>query len=548
MDGTTQAGQSDDGPAKELIEKFGQMKAGRMMFDTIYQEIRDLIRPNAVDFKNRIHQQGASVRQRVWDDTATQALTSFAGGIHGYVTNPSARWFELSTSNSEIDRQPLVAAWLERASDAIYDSMSDSGGMFHQTYHEIFLDLGGFGTGVKFTWRDPVNGRLLHRSLPLQNCWLAESASGQVDTIFRELTYTTRQAQQEWGEICPEEIKKETNWSKEWKFLHAIYPRSDRNIWKPDTKDNMAWVSAYVFLDNPKIVATDGFRQFPCQCPRWSKMPGETYGRSPAMDCLALVRVLNSAQKILLQSSALAAAPPIVIENDGVFAAPKLEPWGIIRVEPGMQVNTLQLNGDISVNLQMIERWQNQIRQAFMADLFAMPDFGNRDRVTAQEVYEKRDDRLRQISPMLGRLEGELFNPDIQRQYSLLVESGRLPTPPPALRGAKVKISNISPAGMAQRSSRGMNILRFFSQALPLTQWKPDLLDSINSDIAIQEVAQGMNITRRAIYSDDQVAATREARASQAQQQNMAELAGPAAKALKDVADATATSPELLAV
>lgn len=539
----------DDSPARELIQRFDELKSDRAMFDSIFQEIRELIRPNADDFSKQIAGQGQAKRQRVWDDTATQALTSFSGGLHGHLTNPSVRWFELSTGNADFDRRSQNSAWLESAADAIYDSMADAGGKYHHVLHECYNDLGSFGTAIKFTWVDPKSKSLFHRSLPLQSCWIAENSSGQIDTLFREVKFTTRQAIQEFGEDkLPKCILDEKDWNKKWSFVHALYPRNERHLWKPPTKENMEVASVYVFKDEPEICGVDGFRSFPCQCPRWSKLPGETYGRSPAMDCLALVRVLNSAQKILLQSSALAAAPPIVVDNDGVIAPLVLEPWGLIRKETGATVEPLQLNGNIAVNINLIQNLQAQIRSAFMADLFSTPDFGNRDRVTAEEVYQKRDDRMRNVSPMLGRIENELLNPDIERQYNLLVENGRIPLPPPGLKNQRLKISNISPAFIAQRSIRGMAIQRLLSTMIPLTQFRPDLMDKIDIEVGMEELAQAFNVTRRAIRTSDDVASIRQAREQQNQAAQLTGMAPQVAGALKDVAIAAEKSPQLLSM
>lgn len=548
MDDQVQPGTRDSGPANELLQRFEELKQDRRGFERIWQEIRELIRPSSADFNSLIVSPGSPLRQRIWDNTAGQSLTQFAGGLHGNLTNPAARWFELTTGDAEFDRRPEIAAWLESASDTIYDAMSDGSAQYHQSLHEGYIDIGSFGTTVTFTSRDS-RGRIFFRPLPLANCWLAENAAGEVDTLFREIEFTTRQAFQEFGETnLPRGIKTESNWAKKWRFLHAIYPREERHLWSPQTKENMAWASVYVSIDEPQIVQTDGFLSFPCQCPRWQKLPGETYGRSPAMDCLANVRVLNAAQKILMKSAALSSAPPIVVDDDGVVMPIKLEPYGIIRRREGSTVEPLALNGNIAVNIEFIRQLKTDIQAAFFADMFSMPDFGSRDRVTAQEVFEKRDDRLRQIAPMLGRLESELHNPQIARIYQLLVESRRIASPPFKMKERVLRVSNISPAALAQRSIRGQSFMRFISTVMPLTQFDPGLMDGIDLRLGVQEMASALNVTRRVLRTKEDADQIAQARNEQAQANQAMSMAPQAAVALKDVATAAEKSPEMLSL
>ena len=536
---------SDDAQAREIISRFEQLKSARSTYEPLWQEIRELIRPSAEDFAKRLTM-GANRRERIYDDTPCQALSAFAGGLHGYLTNPSQRWFELTTGDASLDREPRVCAWLETTADRCYDELSAKGAQFHQMLHECYLELGAFGTAVLYSERDPKTGSTIWRTFPLSRCYLAEDSCGIVNTVFRTDEFDVRQAIEKFGEKnLPEKIRKEKDPTKKFEFIHAVFPREDRDFWAPNVSTNKPFASVYVCVAHPCAVKESGYDTFPYQCPRWSKLAGEVYGRSPAMDCIANVRVLNAANRVLMESSALSAAPPILVDSDATLVPIKLAPYQIIVKDPSSNISPLPLGGNIAVNLDYIARLQDSVRKSFLNDLFSSQDYGNRDRVTAQEVAESRDSKMRQIAPMLGRLENELLNPQVERQYNLLAEARAFPAPPPSVKSMSIR--NVSPAAQAQRTARAYSTLRFIERMMPFEQIKPGLFDRVNLDNAMSELAFAFTIGRRSIRTDEEIAAMQQARAEQEQMAAATQSGVQAASALKDVATAQEKSPDMMA-
>jgi hypothetical protein len=89
----------------------------------------------------------------------------------------------------------------------------------------------------------------------------------------------------------------------------------------------------------------------------------------------------------------------------------------------------------------------------------------------------------------------------------------------------------------------------FIGTLAQITQ-NPAVLDKLNADEAVDEVAEMQGVPPKLIRSDEEVAAMRQARAQQMQQAQMmqmmqagAEVAATGAKAVKDVAGAGAGLP-----
>jgi hypothetical protein len=153
---------------------------------------------------------------------------------------------------------------------------------------------------------------------------------------------------------------------------------------------------------------------------------------------------------------------------------------------------------------------------------------------------------MRQNAPMLGRLENELLNPQVERQYALLVEARSIKPAPTSIRNRSLKIRNVSPAAQAQRTARAYSTLRFIERMMPFEQIKPGLFDRVNLDNAMAELAFAFTIGRRSIRTDDEISAMQQARAEKEQAVAATQSGMQAASALKDVATAQEKSPEML--
>lgn len=536
---------------KELVRAYDDLKHRRAVFDGLFQDIRELIRPNAEDFTGKLAK-GSVRNDEVFDDTPTMALEKLSNGIHSFITNPSSRWFEFLSKSYDINRNYDAIAWFEAVSDRVYSYKRLPKAQWASSMHELYMELGAFGTGVMMSYWEPKMGIIMYKTFPLANCFIDENDQGIVDTVYRKVTWTTRQAKQYFGERLPIKILEERDQAKEWEFVYAVYPRRERNISSKLSKD-MPFAAVWFSYDLKEIIEVSGYKSFPYQVPRWSRVCGEVYGRSPAMSQLQNVRVLNSMNRIILQSSQLQAAPPLMIEDENVIGNVNLAPYELIYTQPGAEnaVRPLNLGGRIDINFQMIEARQNMIKQGFYNDLFTLPDTAGRDRVTATEFMETRDYQLRQLSPVLSRLEVELLQPQLERDYELLVEHSSernpiLPPAPPSLERVTMDINYMSPAAMAQKNAKGANMQRFLGDLVQLANVEPKVLKSVDIMGVAQDMAELRNVKRDRIRSPEELQAIEE-EAAQQQQMAMATQAAPQmAAAMKDLSVAAKNAPGLM--
>jgi hypothetical protein len=205
------------------------------------------------------------------------------------------------------------------------------------------------------------------------------------------------------------------------------------------------------------------------------------------------------------------------------------------RLEP------LQIGANNPLGLNMEEQRRNAIRQAFFVDQLLM---ANGPSMTATEVLQRNEEKMRLLGPVLGRLQAELLQPLISRSFALLLRNGLLPTAPEELQGQDIDIEYVSPLAKAQKMTDLQSMLRGFEVLLQMQQVAP-VMDYLDDDKLVQYLVETTGIPARVIRSPNEVQQLRrqraEAQAQQAQAQQEAAIADQAQKlapALKVASDA----------
>ena len=522
-----------------LLDRFSDLKTRRNAWEPHWQQIRHLVRVNTSDFSFN-STRGQSRHENIYDGTAPWALEQFAAGLHSHLTNPSLRWFNLEVEGFESTSSPEVLAWVEEVSDVIYGSYGDPDSSFNPSLHESYMDLGAFGTSILFQDWSTERGKLSFRSFPLADCYIQENHDGLVDTIFRRSLMSVRQVAQKFGkDNVPEQMLKDKI-DKEWEIIHCVYPRLDLPVLKGvRTKYEMPFASFW-FSDECKHVFTEsGYNSFPYHVPRWSKLSGEIYGRSPAMTCLPDIKMVNQMSKVVIKGAQKAVDPPLMVPDDGFMLPLKTAPSSLIFYQQGTDpIQPLETRGRIDIGLDMMEQRRDHIIKSFFVDWLLQQK--NRTEMTATEVMDRREEKLRMMAPMIGRIESELLGRVIGRSFELLRENGRIPPPPPIIEGSGLGVSYSSPASTAQMSGKSIAIQKFLEDLVPMAQVDPSVMDKINLDEFVKVMAELRDVTRKILRPDAEVLEMRNAKQQQQMMMQQAEMAKPMAGSIKDLAQAEA--------
>ena len=494
--------------ASEHVKRFDYLKSRRDNWDTHYQELADYMLPRKADIVKK-RSRGEKRMELIYDGTALQSIDLMAAFLHGMLTSGASPWFHLDVKDEMINRDDDVREWLQDTSMRMMQAFQRSN--FETEVHEAYVDLVVFGTACMFCEMDRKNLRFSTRHI--SEYYVQEDQYGMVNTVYRLYKMTANQAVDRFGlERVGDFIRKkhEKNGDEEVEILHAVMPRTDRDVTSPDNL-NMPFMSVYVCKATGMEISQGGFEELPYVVPRFLKATGEVMGRSPAMTALPDVKMLNLMSKTIIQAAQKQIDPPLLVPDDGFLLPIRTQPGGLNFFRSGSRETITPLNtgANIPIGLNMEDQRRAAIRQAFYVDQILT---AGSPQMTATEVMQRQEERMRVIGPVLGRLMNEMLRPLIDRVFSLMLRNNMLAPAPEVLQGRDIDIEYVSPLARAQKSSSLNNTMRALEILLPLAQSLP-VGDHLDPDGLVRHVTDALGVPKTTLRSQREVDETREARA-----------------------------------
>ena len=525
---------------KEVSEGYSHAKARASNWRQQLEDVRELVRPNASEFMGSTGR-GKPRSAKIYDSTAPWALEQLASGLHSYMTDPSGRWFMLGIQGVPTADIPFpIAAWLESATDRLFAEFANPASRFQQTVKEVYLDFASFGTGIQFENWDYNKKCVLFRSRPLAKCFIDEGYDGSVNHIYYDEDYKLTEINRMFPNAALPDSMLKAGPEAEFTVTHAVCPNEK---YFPGYKANLGKkFSSYFFVESEKgfILSQGGFDRLPYQVPRWTTVPGEVYGRGPAMTALPDIQLLNIMNKELIMAAQLANRPPLALDDDSFLLPISYTPGSLIFKTPGTDAPEPILGGgNFNITLELMQQKREQIAKTFHVDWLLRGK--KKERQSVYEVTDDRQEMLRQIASITGRIETDHLSPTIHNTFYLLQREGQLPPPPPELQGVQLEIVYTSSASKAQMSAKADAISQFMTEMTPLYGVDPSIFDGIELSRLGAEQAILRDITHKVRSSPEQIAAKQRQRQQEKQAQTglaNAQQAGTMAGALKDVATA----------
>lgn len=526
----------------ELIcKRYDHLKGDRGTFESHWQEVAEYIFPRRSDF-NVQRTAGDKRLQKIYDSTGIQALELLAAGLHGMATNPASRWFSLTTDDDTLNEDDTVREWLSHVEDRIFARLHSPRSSITTHLHELYLDYAAFGTAVMFIGQTKADD-LLFQTRFLGECVIDENAEGVVDTVIRSFKMSVRQCVQKWGDKVSEDVKKKHADGKlddPVELLHAVYPREDRDADKV-TPDNMPFASNYLEKKEKHELQNGGFEEFPYAVPRWYKVAGEKYGRSPAMTALPDVKMLQEMMKTTIKAAQKIVDPPLLVPDDGMIGPVRTVPGGLNLYRGEREIVPLQTGGNIPISLEMMQDLRSRIMTTFFVDQIQMT--GDAD-MTATEVIQRTEERMRLLGPILGRMEAELLGPIISRVFGILVRAGELPEQPEVLDGVEWRVEYVSPIALAQRGQKVERAVQMLTIAGQLAAFDPNIMARFNGEGFLPWISQELGVDPDLVLDDEEFAKKQQAM----QMANMVQPAQMAADAFAKAGQGAKSFAEAQAV
>ena len=522
--------------ADNVLKRFSSLEGKRGEYEGAWQQCADYVLPRFG--KNN------SKSFFIFDSTAPLALGRFSAALESILTPRTQKWHSLATDPAELTRSPAVAQYLDEVRDILFANRLAPGANFHNQMVEAYLSLGVFGTAVMLI-DDQLGRGLRYQCVPLHEVYLDQNASGQVDTVFRAYQLTARQAMTEFGDELPESIRKDaedpTHMDRHYDFIHGVFPRRDFDRRRQDGV-NLPVASLHIAKAAKKVVRESGYRVMPYAVSRFTVVPGEVYGRSPAMEAMPDIVQVNAMKKTMLRAAEKMVDPPLLTPENDVLTAFSLKAgsinYGGLDDQGRQMVVPLQLGGNLPIGMEMISNSREVINEAFYINLFQI--LVDTPQKTATEVIERAQEKAQLLAPVMGRQQSEFLMPTIDRELDILQAAGVIPPPPEELTntGALVHPKYETPMAAALDSRDGSAILQAFQGVAAMSQVNPQIMDIINFDEAAKIVIRSFGAPAAIQNEDEAIAQIRQARAEQEQQQAMMEQAQMAGGAIEGLASA----------
>ena len=534
--------------AADLKNNLSRLMEKRSNWEIHWQEVADYMLPRKADITME-RPKGDKRHTVIFDGTAIHSLELLASSLHGMLTSSVNRWFGLRFKETAVNQNDEAREWLEEVTDKMYLAISRSN--FQQEVFETYFDLIAFGTSCLQIEEDK-DDIIRFSSRHVKELYISEDSKGMVNCIYRRFKMSAKATVDKFGlEILS---KKTQDTFKKSQFedidiVHVVKPRDMYNPRKQD-KQNMPYTSIYFEYETGHIISEGGFREFPYVVPRYLKASNELYGRSPGMNALPDVKVLNKMVEVGMKAAQKQVDPPLLVPDDSMLMPIRMSPGSINYYRSGSRdrIETLNIGANNPLGLNMEDQRRQAISQTFHVDQLLITENRN---MTATEVVQRNQEKMRILGPVLGRLQSELLQPMIIRIFNIMMRNNLFPQAPEILLNQEIDVEYVSPMALAQRGEELNSIVKGLELFGNISQLAPVALDYIDPPGLIKNLIKILGLPATMIRSDtevQQIAAEKaEAEAQQIQaQQELAqsEMARNAAPAIQAVTNAETAERE----
>lgn len=494
---------------------------GRLAENTLPRRFHWLITPNT-------SARGSAINSAIVDPTATQAIRICTAGMKSGLMSDSRPWFKMKTGmkNFEPDREATL--WFEEVENRVYAVLSGSN--FYDAATQMFEDLVVFGTGPMIIYEDRRDVIRCYNPCAGEY-YLGAGSDFRINSFDRVFNLTVSQCVEMFGlENVGTEVQglwrdKGANLETEVIVAHSIGPNFAINAAGMSPKLGVVpggfpirevyWLWGRA---TQKALSVRGFREQPFIAPRWATTSNDPYGRSPGMDALPDILQLQVMTRRQAEAIEKMVRPPIMADVSMKNQPSSILP-GRVTYVPDLAKGGMKpifvVDPKIAEMSGLVEKIQTRVQRWFFNDLFLMLDQmeGVQPR-NEMEIAERRGEKLQQLGPVVEKCINEGARPALTRIISIMGRRQLLPPKPKSLQGIPLEIEFISMLSLAQRAAVTAVMERTVTVAAKMQPLFPDQppLDKINPDAFMDVYADRSAFPRQVLYSDEQVAQTRQAR------------------------------------
>lgn len=510
---------------KALVKRWRALKEVRAPHMAYCDDLARVMLPQRVGFTSQV-EPGQRRTDEIFDGTGMQAARGLANATGGMLRPDGQQWVFIEAADEESKADDEAKEWLADSEDRLTQALDSPRARFRQALGEGDLDLVVFGMASVFTGETDSMDNLLFQTLHPKDATPFFNEEGAPEGMFRSRSLKVRQARDKFGvDNLSDAVKKKIEQDKlddSVEFLHAVLPRKEAQKGASGAR-NMPFASLWMETESGKIARESGYREFPFAVPRWDTSSGDDTGMSPGMIALPDTNTLQAMEETILIAGQRAAAPPLLAPNDGTFDAANTFPDGITYYDADLAktlgripVGPMDSGGSLPIVVQMQDNKRQQVFAAYLRNVLNLPVEG--PQMTATEVMQRKEEFIREVGPVFGRLETDYTAPIIERAFLIMFRAGGFAPVPDSLAGKKIRFRYQSPVKKIRQQVEAAAARMWALELVELEQIRPGALDVLNIDEYARFQAEANNVPQRIIVSKDRVAEIRTQRLAQQQQ------------------------------
>lgn len=550
-----------------ILELRSQLSSERSSFFSHWQELGEAILPRRTRFYTTDRDRGNRRNYKIINSTAGLAARTLRSGMMSGFTSPARQWFRMTTQDPDLAKFESVKEWLYDVTWLMSDVFLRSN--LYTSLQTVYGDMGVFGTSAMLIEED--FDRVIHTyPFAIGSYYLANDYKLGVNVFMRDFMMTVRQIMEQFaynretGRYDKTKVSSmvaslwDAGTTEAWiDIVHAIVPNPEYDP-KSLRSDKKKFLSIYLergsvgsqysisTADSAKVLQRKGYDKFRVMCPRWEVTGEDVYGTyCPGMEALGDAQGLQVYERRGAQALEKSINPPVVGPSSLRTAKASVVPGDITYVDTSVGGQKFEPVYMINPNFEQLniekQSIMKRIDEAFHKNLFLIVSNLDRGNVTAEEIRALQNEKLQEIGPVVDRLNQDLLDPLVEQTFDIMLAQGRIPPPPPELRGRPLKVQYTSIIAQAQKALASGGIEQFTGYVARIKEMSPEdpsAIDKFNPDEAIDHYADANTLPPGIVRDDEEVAQIRQQRAQAQQQAAQAQQAEQMSKAAKNLAGA----------
>ena len=501
------------------------MKAQRAAREAEWLELSRWICPYRGVFAGEdLAPSGSRRNRRALIQPVTRALLRGASGMTSGMTPRNISWFEPDFDDPELGELSGARVWLDEV-DRRMKAVLSAGG-FYQAIQSFNTDLLWAGCALIYAEHSETSF-MRFECAQVGSWWIAPDGEGRLEAVLRCMVWTPARLAQVFGRDRLDEGTR-AKIEKEPYAAIRIWHLVRRRLPGEGGRAGLPWISYFWEDSSQDFLSVGGYNEMPYFFTVWHE--GQTlYGTGPGDEALPDARQLNELERMKLRGLATLARPPV--KHPASMPRPDLAPGGMTAVENMSDIIAPILDlapfshclPALQAEIQTVDQ---RLEQSLMAAIFASIPLDQRPKdMSATEFLERKREALQQLGPVISAYEPNVLSPLLERLCACLDRGGLLPPPPPALEGLPLpmRMEFISPMANALRQTGAETTRALVADVLNMARASPDVLDKLDLDQAVDELATGLGAPGKLVRTDADVAAMRQQRAQMRQEAQAAQ-------------------------